>query len=104
MRWTGTAPSGITSVEFWVDGVRLAVQQSAPYGYDLPTTSYPNGSHIVGIAWTGGDGIRHPASPATNVTFQNLMTSSIGEAAILKGVVHWTATVPSRCQICRVLG
>jgi Right handed beta helix region/Bacterial Ig domain len=94
VHWTGTAPSGTTSVEFWVDGVRLAVQTSAPYGYDLRTASYPNGSHIVGIAWTGGDGVRHPASPATNVTFQNLVTSSIAEAAVLKGVVHWTATVP----------
>jgi hypothetical protein len=95
VRWTATLPAGTTSVEFWVDGVLLAVQAPASSGYDLRTTSYPNGSHIVGIAWTGGDGVRHPASPATNVVFQNLTTSSIVEGAILKGVVRWTATVPA---------
>jgi parallel beta helix pectate lyase-like protein/Big-like domain-containing protein len=95
VRWTATAPAGTTSVEFWVDGVRLAVQTAAPYGYDLRTASYLNGAHLVGIAWTDSSGVRHPASPATNVSFQNLTTSSIAEGAILTGVVRWTATVPA---------
>ena len=94
VHWTATAPSGTTSLEFWVDGVRVAVQTAAPYGYDLQTASYANGSHVVGVAWTDGGG-RHPAYPATNVFFQNLITSSIAEGAVLQGVVHWIATVPA---------
>ena len=41
VRWTATAPAGTTSVEFWVDGVRLAVRRSGhlrlrPPHHELP--------------------------------------------------------------------
>ncbi|HEY4346977.1 MAG TPA: Ig-like domain-containing protein [Gaiellaceae bacterium] len=92
--WTASPPAGTTSVEFWVDGQRLATETAAPYAYALDTTRYANGSHIVGVAWTDRSGVRHPASPAQSVNVVNAV-SSIGQNAALSGTITWTATLPA---------
>jgi hypothetical protein len=93
-RWTATPPAGTTSVEFWADGTRLQLLTVGPYVYDVDTTRYANGAHIVGVAWTDSTGVRHPASPATNVTVLNAF-SSITAGAVITGSVRWTATAPA---------
>ena len=40
-------------------------------------------------------GVRHPASPATDVTIRNAVQSSIQAGDVLKGSVKWTATPPA---------
>jgi len=92
--WTASPPAGTALVEFWIDGSRVRSLTAGPYAFDLDTTTYANGAHIVGVAWTDALGLRHPAWPATNVTISNV-TSSIRSGDVLRGVVAWTATAPA---------
>ena len=69
--WTATVSSGTKSIEFWIDNKCLQTLTAGPYAYDLNTRKYANGQHILGIAWTDSAGVRHAASPATNVTIKN---------------------------------
>jgi Big-like domain-containing protein/uncharacterized protein DUF1565 len=98
VHWTATAPAGTRSVEFWVDGLRLQTLTTGPYAYELDTTKLADGAHIVGVAWTDSAGVRHPASPATDVTIQNAVRSSIKAGDVLKGIVHWNASASVAVQ------
>jgi hypothetical protein len=41
-------PSGISKVDFYIDGVFLNSEVSAPYSCVIDTTKYPNGTHTFG--------------------------------------------------------
>lgn len=68
--WEIQAPDGTQSVEFWKDNVRLKIDQSKPFTYQLDTTKYPNGRTHLGMAFTDQHGVRHKQQVG-NVTINN---------------------------------
>lgn len=56
--WTATVSGSVASVEFWANGTRLFIDPTAPYSYDLDTTTLPNGSNNLGINVIGTDGTK----------------------------------------------
>jgi hypothetical protein len=64
-------PSGISSVQFTVDGSPVGPKlTSAPYTTTLDTTSLANGTHTIGATAVSGAGVSGDASPVT-VTVSN---------------------------------
>jgi hypothetical protein len=75
LRWTATpSTSGISTVDFVVDGVRKTTEKTAPYVYGgdqglLDTTQLNNGSHVFAVTATATDGTR--ASVTATATTKN---------------------------------
>ncbi|MCS4559038.1 Ig-like domain-containing protein, partial [Shewanella sp. C32] len=40
-------PTGVTQVQFFVDGGLLSTDTTAPYGASWDTTSFPDGAHSL---------------------------------------------------------
>jgi len=61
---------GVTQVEFFVDGVSIGVDTTAPYGVAWNTTTASNGSHMVSA--TASDTAGQTTSTSINVTVNNV--------------------------------
>jgi Galactose oxidase-like, Early set domain/Bacterial Ig domain len=66
-----SAPTGISSVQFTVDGAAVGPKRtSAPYTMSLDTTTLANGPHKLGATAVSGAGVSGDATPVT-VTVSN---------------------------------
>ena len=86
---------GVTQVEFFVDGVSIGVDTSAPYSASWNTTTYSDGAHTVSA--TATDTIGQTGNSSVGVTVQNAPAVSIhvgdldGSTTVRKN--NWNATV-----------
>jgi hypothetical protein len=75
LRWTATvSTSDVSTVEFFVDGVRKTTERQAPYSYGgdqgmLDTTALSNGTHAFAVTATATDGTR--ANVSATATTKN---------------------------------
>ena len=65
--------NGVEQVEFFVDGISIGVDTSAPYVASWDTTAYSNGSHTVSA--TATDTASQTGNDSVNVTVQNTVSS-----------------------------
>lgn len=56
--WNVTTSGSVASVEYWADSAKLATDTTAPYSYNLDTTTMANGSHLINVVLVGTDGSR----------------------------------------------
>jgi hypothetical protein len=66
---TASDDVGVTQVEFFVDGVSIGVDTTAPYGVSWDTTTATNGAHT--ITATARDTANQVTSTSINVTVDN---------------------------------
>jgi hypothetical protein len=92
------ATSGVTQVEFFVDGSSIGVDTSEPYAVSWDTTTVSNGSHELTAVATDGAGNTATSDPVT-VTVQNEAADTIhvgdldGSSRWAFGTWVWDATV-----------
>ncbi|MEZ4869434.1 MAG: Ig-like domain-containing protein [Caldilineaceae bacterium] len=65
---------GVTQVEFFVDGVSIGVDTSAPYGVNWNTTTASNGGHTISA--TARDTANQTTSTSINVTVNNVVVDN----------------------------
>ena len=86
---------GVTQVEFFVDGVSIGVDTSAPYAASWDTTAYSDGTHTVSAMAT--DTIGQTGTGTISVTVQNapLVALHVGDLDGSTALVrkNWTATI-----------
>jgi len=87
--------NGVTQVQFFVDGVSIGVDATAPYEAAWNTSAYSDGSHAVSAVAT--DTIGQTGSDSVNVTVQNspVVTIHVGDLDGAAATVrkNWNATV-----------
>ena len=68
---TATDDVGVTRVDFFVDGTRVATDTSAPYIFSWNSLTVPDGAHTVNVrAWDACGNRRWDSAP-TNITVAN---------------------------------
>ncbi len=97
---TGTDPSGVTQVQFFVDGVSLGTDTAAPYSASWNTTSATDGAHTL-TAQASDAAANTGISPAVNVTVDNtapavnITSPAIGATVSAAVTITATGTDPS---------
>jgi len=87
--------NGVTQVEFFVDGVSIGVDTTAPYSASWDTTAYGDGVHTISA--TATDTIGQTGSDSVSVTVQNSPVAAIhvgdldGSTATVRK--NWNATI-----------
>lgn len=87
--------NGVTKVEFFVDGVSIGVDTSAPYSVAWNTTTYSDGAHSVSA--TATDSIGQTENNSVSVSVQNapVVLIHVGDLDGVTATVrkNWNATV-----------
>src|SRR5262249_26272579 len=76
--------TGVTSVQFLVDGNVLATDTSAPYATNWDTTGITNGAHTIAVRATDGAGNATTPAPVS-VTVDNVAPSVVVHVTQLTG-------------------
>jgi hypothetical protein len=102
--WQATPSTSVTAVDFSIDGVVKWTERVAPYffngdGNKLDTKTLTDGSHVLKLVATAGNGAKAEVSATVQVanapaapTAPFTVTSSITNGSTLSGAVPWTAT------------
>src|SRR3989339_2146970 len=71
---TATDDNGITKVCFYIDNVIKSTDTTTPYTYNLDTTQYTNGTHIIKIVAT--DTANQTATTQRTITVNNIVVDN----------------------------
>lgn len=56
--WTATVSGSVASVEFWANNQKLGTDTTAPYSFNIGTSTLTAGANTLGLAIVGTDGTR----------------------------------------------
>jgi hypothetical protein len=89
--------AGISSVVLRLDGVELGSKTASPYSWQIDTSAYADGGHVLNV--TATDALGRKAYAQVQVTFVNsgpqVSIASPADGASVSGTVSVTATVTS---------
>lgn len=93
--------SGVSRVEFYLDGAVIKTCAAAPYTWQWDTTSYSEGTHVVGAAAidrAGNRALDTHAVAVDNVTFDDVLKTSpfwrYVEALVREGITGGCQSTP----------
>ncbi len=99
---TATDDKGISKVDFYVDGIDLYSDTSAPFSYSWSTTRYTNASHIVRVRAYDTASQYADSSITVNVnnttatiTISNVRSTTTGTTA----TISWKTNIPTTSQV-----